>query len=148
MSTLPQHLSLVTLGVADLALARSFYTSLGLEPSGFESEEVVFFDMRGVVLALFSREALAEDAGVSPEGSGFRATSLAFNVSSEAEVAAALNEVEAKGGRIVRAARKAPWGGYSGYFADPDGHLWEVAYNPGFPLDSDGRLQIPPPRRA
>ena len=148
MSMLPQHLSLVTLGVADLARARSFYASLGLEPSGFQSEEVVFFDMNGVVLALFPREALAEDAGVSPEGSGFRAASLAFNVRSEAEVAAALNEVEAKGGRIVRPARKAPWGGYSGYFADLDGHLWEVAYNPGFPLDSDGRLQIPPPRRS
>ena len=145
--TLPQHLSLVTLGVADLARAREFYVSLGLEPSGFESAEVVFFDMNGVVLALFARESLADDANVSPEGSGFRATSLAFNVRTEAEVDEALRDVAAQGGRLVRPARKAPWGGYSGYFADPDGHLWEVAFNPGFPLDSHGRLQIPPPRR-
>lgn len=145
---IPQHLSLVTLGVADLAASRAFYEQLGLVASGFESDSVCFFDMHGTVLGLFGRGALAEDAGVDEAGAGFRGVSCAMNVTSEAAVDAALAHAESCGARLVKPAHRVFWGGYSGYFADPDGHLWEVAYNPGFPLSPDGRLVLPPPAAA
>lgn len=145
MGTVPQKLTLVTLGVADVARSRAFYESLGWRPAAFDSADVAFFDMNGVILSLFGRKALADDAKVPDDGTGFRASALAINLASEAEVDAALAEIAAKGGRIVKAAQKVFWGGYAGYFADPDGHLWEVAFNPFWPLDAQGRPQLPKP---
>lgn len=124
---LPKRLTLVTLGVADVSRARAFYERLGFEAAGIEEESVVFFQLEGSVLALFGREALAEDAGVPHAGEGFRGVCLAVNVDSEAEVDAALRHAESCGATIVKPAHKVFWGGYSGYFADLDGHLWEVA---------------------
>jgi len=145
---LPKRLTLVTLGVADVARARHFYERLGFEPAGVDSDEVVFFQLEGSVLALFGREALAEDAGVPQDGSGFRGVSLALNLASEAEVDEALRHAESCGASIVRPARKVFWGGYAGYFADLDGHLWEVAYNPICPLDENGRMKLPAPKKV
>lgn len=141
----PQRLSLVTLGVADVASARAFYERLGWRAAAFDSGEVAFFDMGGVILGLFGRQPLAADAGVAEQGQGFRATAMAINVATEGEVDAVLTEVAAAGGTIQQAARRVFWGGYSGYFTDPDGHLWEVAHNPFWPLDAHGRPQLPPP---
>lgn len=143
-AALPQRLSLVTLGVADVAAARAFYERLGFKAAGFDSAEVAFFSMTsGVVLALFGRAPLAEDANVPHAGGGFRAVTCAINLESEVAVDRALAFAEGCGARITQPARKVFWGGYSGYFADPDGHLWEVAYNLIFPVDAVGRLQMP-----
>ncbi|MDX2289076.1 MAG: VOC family protein [Hyphomicrobiaceae bacterium] len=140
---IPQRLSLITLGVADVARSRAFYEGLGWISAPFDSESVAFFDMHGVILSLFGREPLADDAHVPAAGSGFRAVAQAINLASRAEVDAVLAEVAAKGGRIVKPAQEVFWGGYSGYFADPDDHLWEVAHNPFWPLDEQGRPQLP-----
>ena len=140
---LPQHLSLVTLGVADVAASRAFYEALGFVAHPFDSKDVAFFDMNGAILSLFGREALANDANVPYEGHGFRGVATAFNLASEAAVDAAFAFVAAKGATIVKPPHSVFWGGYSGYFADPDGHLWEIAYNPFWPLDADGRPQLP-----
>ena len=146
MRTVPQHLSLVTLGVRDVSASRAFYEGLGLIASGFESDDIAFFDMNGTVLALYGREALARDANVPTGGEGFRASACAFNVASETDVDAVIVHAEACGARITRQPERVFWGGYSGYFADPDGHLWEVAYNPITELDEHGRLTVPPPK--
>ncbi len=145
---IPQRVTLITLGVADVAASRRFYEDLGFRPAEFDSEEVAFFDMtNGVALAVFGREALAEDANVpantanSPAG-----ISLAINLDSEVAVDQALAEVASKGARITQPPRKVFWGGYSGYFADPDGYLWEIAYNPLWSVDDRGRMQLPPPK--
>lgn len=145
MGAVPQRLTLVTLGVADVARSRAFYESLGWRPADFENTDVAFFDMNGVILSVFKREALAADARVSDDGTGFRAAALAINLDSKAAVDSALSEISAKGGRIVKPAEKVFWGGYAGYFADPDDHLWEVAFNPFWPLDHEGRPRLPPP---
>ena len=137
------RLTLVTLGVADVARAKAFYTALGFKPSGFANEHVAFFEAGGVVLGLFGWDSLAEDAGVSKAGTGFRGVTLAHNTRTEAEVDAVLAHALACGATLVRSAQKVFWGGYTAYFADPDGHLWEVAYNPGFPLDAAGHLTLP-----
>lgn len=137
------RLSLVTLGVADVARSRIFYERLGFKASSASNENVTFFEAGGVVLGLFGRAALAQDASVPEEGSGFAGVALAHNARSEADVDAILAEAAAAGARIVKPAHRVFWGGWSGYFADPDGHLWEVAHNPFFPLDSAGRLQLP-----
>jgi len=137
------RLSLVTLGVADVARARRFYEAMGLTASSVSEDSVTFFQLGNVVLALFGRDALAADAGVSPDGSGFAGVALAWNVASEGEVDEALSQAVASGGRLVKPGQKVFWGGYCGYFADPDGHLWEVAYNPFFPLDAAGRVSLP-----
>lgn len=142
---LPARINLVTLGVADVAASRRFYERLGFVASGFESEDVAFFDMNGTILGLYGRRPLAEDAGVGDSGEGFRAVSLAINLESKEAVDRALAYVETCGGKLVQPARKVFWGGYSGYFADPDGHLWEIAYNPIFKLDENGRMSLPPP---
>ena len=126
-----QRLSLVTLGVADLDAARRFYEALGWSRSG-DGESVVFFQAGGMVVGLWSRAALAEDSGVEDTG-GWGGVTLAHNVRSAEEVDRLLREVASGGGRIVRPGHKADWGGYTGYFADPDGFLWEVAWNPHFP---------------
>lgn len=127
------RLSLVTLGVSDLARATRFYEEVLRLPRIPTPPEVAFFELGRTWLALFPRESLAADAGVPAEGSGFAGFALAHNVRSEAEVEALLAEVAAAGGRIVKPATRAEWGGTSGYFADPDGFLWEVAWNPDFP---------------
>ena len=136
-----QRLSLVTLGVADLDRARRFYEALGWRRSN-DQAEVVFFQAGGMVLALWSREALAEDAGVPAQGSGFRGIALAYNTRTRDEVDTVLAEAKAAGAEILKPAEDAFWGGYTGYFADPDGHLWEVAWNPDWTITEDGGTRL------
>lgn len=136
-----QRLSLVTLGVADLARARTFYERLGWR--GQEVEETVFFQAGGIGLVLWGRDKVAADAGVQDTNAdGFGGIALAHNVRSAAEVDELLNAAERAGARITQPARETPFG-RAGTFADPDGHVWEIAYNPGFPLDRDGAITIP-----
>lgn len=137
------RISLITLGVADVARARAFYERLGFVASSASNAQVTFFQLGDMALGLFGWDALAADAGVSAERGGFRGVALAQNVRTKADVAALLAEAEAAGGRIVKLAQDVFWGGHSGYFADPDGHLWEVAWNPGFALADDGALKLP-----
>jgi uncharacterized protein len=141
------RISLITLGVADLARSRRFYEDgLGWRPSGASVETTIFYQLGGLALALWARAALAEDAGLGDEaksGSGFGGVALAHNVRTRDEVDAVLAEAERAGGRILAPAKTAEWGGYTGYFADPDGHVWEVAWNPHFALDSAGALRLP-----
>jgi uncharacterized protein len=126
-------ISLVTLGVSELERSRRFYASLGLRERSESNDTVAFIQMGGTVLGLWSLGALAEDAGMAPDGSGFRGFSLAHNVTSKSEVDDVLREVESAGGRLVKPGQDAFWGGYTGYFEDPDGFLWEVAWNPSMP---------------
>ena len=137
------RLTLVTLGVADIARARAFYVALGLPVGAPSNDHVVFFDMDGVILALYGRDALAADAEIPPAGEGFRGVTLAWNVADEAAVDAAFAAALAAGATAVKHPRRAFWGGRSGYFADPDGHLWEIAHNPFFPLDERGIAHLP-----
>lgn len=137
------RITLVTLGVRDLGRSVAFYERLGFPRAVRDAEGVAFFRLGPVVLSLFPRADLAGDAGVPPEGDGFRAVALAHNVRDRDAVKDVLAEAEAAGARIVRPAGDAPWGGRFGYFADPDGHLWEVAWNPGFPLGADGTPRLP-----
>nr|WP_163502972.1 VOC family protein [Halomonas socia] len=134
------RISMITLGVSDLAASVRFYEQgLGL-PRMESPPEVAFFTLNGSWLGLYGREALAEDAGVSDEGAGFAGFTLAHNVASEAAVDAVMAQAIAAGATLVKPAQKVFWGGYSGYFADPDGYLWEVAHNPLFwvgPPDDD-----------
>jgi catechol 2,3-dioxygenase-like lactoylglutathione lyase family enzyme len=123
------YISIVTLGVDDLDRAADFYRELGL-PMRDREGTVVFFELGGAWLSLFPRALLAADAGVDAEGEGFSGVTLAHNVGSREEVDAVLDEALAAGADLVQHARETDWGGYSGYFADPDGHLWEVAWNP------------------
>lgn len=143
----PQRITLITLGVADVAVSRRFYEGLGFRAAGVDGEGVAFFDMNGVVLAVFGRHDLAEDANTEVESGEKRSRiSLAINLESEAAVDAAMTFAAQQGGRVTQPARKVFWGGYAGYFADPDGFLWEIAYNPFWPLDEHGRPQLPPPK--
>ncbi len=134
------RISMITLGVRDLEVAIGFYEKgLGL-PRMDSPPEVAFFTLDGTWLGLYGREALAEDATVPAEGHGFAGVALAHNVASPAEVDALLAQAVAAGARLVKPGQEVFWGGYSGYFADPDGHLWEVAHNPHFwvgPPDRD-----------
>jgi len=134
-----QRLSVVTLGVADLARSRDFYARLGWKPV-FENEGVVFYQAGGLVVALFP--GLAVDAGVEAEGRGPGLLALAHNVRTREEVDAVMAEAEAAGARIAKPAAEAFWGGRTGYFADPDGHLWEIAWNPAWPIDDEGRVRF------
>jgi len=142
------RISLITLGVADVARATAFYTRLGFARAAASNDQITFMQAGGVVLSLFVRRSLAADVGL-PSGSpgadapaGFAGVTLAHNVDSPAQVDAVLAEAVAAGARLVKPGQKVFWGGYSGYFADPDGHLWEVAHNPFFPLDDQGRVQL------
>jgi catechol 2,3-dioxygenase-like lactoylglutathione lyase family enzyme len=127
------RISFVTLGVTDLERSTRFYAEVLRLPRLPTPAGIVFFEMGKTWLALYPRELLAADAGVPAAGSGFPSFTLAHNVRTEAEVGRLLEEVAAGGGRIVKPAQRADWGGHSGYFADPDGFLWEVAWNPHFP---------------
>ncbi|MGL4496244.1 MAG: VOC family protein [Beijerinckiaceae bacterium] len=135
--------SLITLGVADLERARRFYEALGWRASSASQGNVVFFHSAGSALALYPRTLLAEDAQVADSAPGFSGLTLAANQRSEGDVDTLIALAARSGGRIVKPAQKVFWGGYSGYFADPDGHLWEVAHNPFFPIDGDGRMELP-----
>lgn len=138
------YISLITLGVADLERALRFYRDgLHWPVSSASAGDVAFFRTGGVVLALYPRALLAADARLSDTGSGFGGIALAHNVASQEQVDRVLAEVAAAGGTILKPAERAEWGGYSGYFADPDGYPWEVAWNPGFPLAPDGRVTLP-----
>jgi catechol 2,3-dioxygenase-like lactoylglutathione lyase family enzyme len=136
-----QRLSLVTLGVADLDRSRRFYEALGWK-RGNRDDGVVFFQLPGMIFALWSRQALAEDAHVKDGGASFSGMALAYNARSKADVDAVLAEAKRAGARILKPAENVFWGGYCGYFADPDGHPWEVAWNPGWPLDEAGRVSL------
>jgi len=138
------RLSLVTLGVANMARSRAFYEALGFKASAASQDSVTFFAAGGVVLALYGRTELATDAMMSDSGGrGFSGVALAHNCRSEAEVDAVLVEACRAGATLRKPGQKVFWGGYSGYFADPDDHLWEVAYNPFFPFAADGRVILP-----
>ncbi len=160
-------LHLVTLGVTELARSIAFYTAMGLRRRDQGSEKVAFFEAGGVVLSLFDRSALAADAGrcapaaasaeeaapaeLLPRGGvssvpsrpDFSGIALAFNVADEAAVGRVIAKAEAAGATVLKAPQRAFWGGFSGYFADPDGHVWEVAHNPFWPLDASGRPVLP-----
>lgn len=138
-----QHLHLITLGVRDLKKSVDFYTRiLGWKPSSAGNEGVAFLQAGGVVLSLYPRENLAEDAVIAPEGSGFSGFTLAYNAQSESEVDEIIADLKSKGVKIVKKPQKVFWGGYSSYFADPDDYRWEVAYNPFFPFDENGNLKL------
>ncbi len=137
-------LSVVTLGVAHFGRSLDFYKKgLGWPTKATKRNNIAFFRLNGTVLALYNKDSLAEDVGVSPKGSGFPGITLAHNVRSEKEVDTLLSKVPRLGGKVVKKAQKASWGGYSGYFSDPDGHLWEVVYNPFWKLDRKGSIVLP-----
>ncbi|MGV8840042.1 MAG: VOC family protein [Bauldia sp.] len=137
-----QRVSLVTLGVADLDRAAAFYErGLGWR-RGSNNDGVVFFQTPGMIVALWPRADLAADAGLAPEGSGFSGIALAFNARDRAEVDAVLAEAVAAGAKLLKPATETVWGGYAGYFADPDGHVWEVAHNPFWRIDAEGRAWL------
>ena len=137
------RLSIVTLGVGDLDRAARFYAAMGLQRHQGITDGVAFFQIGGIILSLFPRSELAKDAGIDPDGSGFAGIALAYNTRSEAEVDAVLEQAVEAGGTIVRPAGRAFWGGRTGYFADTEGHLWEVAHNPAFPIAADGTIALP-----
>jgi catechol 2,3-dioxygenase-like lactoylglutathione lyase family enzyme len=152
---LDPRISVITLGVDDLERAAAFYEALGLERHRKFSEGVAFFQMGGVILSLFPRDELEKDAGLSAAryeraGSSFvghvdaaPSVVLAYNTRTAEEVADVLALAEKAGGRIVKPAQRAFWGGTSGYFQDTEGNFWEVAHNPDFPLDAEGRISLP-----
>ncbi len=141
---MPASISLITLTVADIARATRFYESLGFQKSKRASQDdVTFLRAGGVVLALWGRQAQIEDAGAETVWTGNGGIVIARNLASEAEVDAAMAQAEASGARILKPAAKAFWGGYNGYFADADGHVWEIAFNPFWSLDERGLVKLP-----
>jgi len=139
----PQRITLLTLGVRDLSAARAFYSRLGWREHPESQPGIAFFQLHGQALALFPMVELAKDQG-RPDGPlGTGAVALAQNFATEAEVDTAFAAALAAGGTALKAPEKVFWGGYSGYWADPDGHVWEVAMNPFWPLASDGSLTLP-----
>ncbi len=138
----PQRVSLITLGVADLERAKTFYGALGWEPTQ-SADGVAFYQMLGAALALYSAEDMALELGRAGQESGSGSIALAQNFRTEAEVDTAFERAIAAGARALKPPQKAFWGGYSGYYADPDGHVWELAMNPFWPLAEDGSLTLP-----
>lgn len=138
----PQRVTLITLGVSDLARSRRFYEALGWRAAQAQ-ESVVFFQMNSMVLGLFGKTDLASDQGRPVAELGTGAMTLAQNFATEAEVDAAWEAAIAAGARPLKRPEKVFWGGFSGYYADPDGHVWEVAMNPYWPLQEDGSLVLP-----
>ena len=139
----PQRVTLITLGVADLPAARAFYGRLGWVEHSQSQPGVAFFQMQGAVLALFGLADLAADQGRAGAALGTGAVTLAQNFATEAEVDMAFRQALDAGGTALKVPEKVFWGGYSGYWADPDGHVWEVAMNPFWPLAADGSLRLP-----
>ena len=137
-----QRLSLVTLGVRDLAASRDFYRNLGWTESSQSMDEVAFFQTGGMVFGLWDRVSLAGDSEVEDTG-GWGGVTLAYNTSSREEVDVVIEEARAAGATIGREPAETFWGGYSGVFIDLDGHPWEVAHNPAWPLDDDGAVRLP-----
>jgi len=142
-----QRISIITLGVKNLAASRRFYVDgLGWKPV-YENKEIIFFQTGGMVFALFLRDKLAEDFQANPATFGRAPVALAYNVRTKNEVDPLMRLSEAAGATILKSARQATWGGYSGYFADPDGFAWEVAWNPDWHMTPDGSIQIPTGRQ-
>ncbi len=137
-----QRVSLVTLGVADLPRARAFYEALGWTTGAGPDDDVAFFQAGGMIVALWSREKLAQDSGVADDG-GWGGVTFAYNTRSPAEVDAVVEEARAAGAAIPREPGETFWGGYSGMFVDPDGHPWEVAHNPRWTIRDDGSVELP-----
>jgi uncharacterized protein len=140
--TFEPRISIITLGVADMRRARAFYETLGFSVGPSSNDNVTFFQAGGMILALYGRAALAEDAHVADSQPGFSGVSIAYNCRSEADVDAMMAHAQVCGATVKKRAQKVFWGGYSGYVADPDGHLWEIAHNPFFPIDGDGRIAL------
>jgi catechol 2,3-dioxygenase-like lactoylglutathione lyase family enzyme len=138
-----QRLTVVTLGVSDLARSRAFYEALGWKTGAAPDDDVVFFQSGGIVFALWGRSQLAEDSGVT-EGQGWGGITLAHNVRSQSEVDSAMSEAAAAGATITRRAGETFWGGYSGVFLDPDGYPWEIAHNPHWTIGEDGSVALNP----
>jgi len=136
-----QRVSLITLGVGDLARARAFYEALGWTTNAEPGDDVAFFQAGGMIVALWGREALAEDSGVEDAG-GFGGIALAHNVGSPAEVDEVMAQAQAAGATVTRPGATTFWGGYSGVFLDLDGHVWEVAHNPHWTLAEDGSVSL------
>lgn len=137
------RITLVTLGVADVGASRAFYRRLGWKESSASQDSTAFFQLGAIVLSLYGADALAEDAHLPPKVPGFGGITLAINVRDKADVAAYLAEAERCGAAILKPAQDVFWGGHSGYFADPDGYPWEVAWNPFFPMDDSGTVRLP-----
>ncbi|WP_439155726.1 VOC family protein [Yoonia sp.] len=138
----PQRVTLITLGVADLDRSKAFYGALGWTPTADEGE-VAFYQINGMALGLFGRDALASDQGRPDVPLGTGAMTLAQNFATETEVDTAFAAAIEAGATALKAPEKVFWGGYSGYYADPDGHVWELAHNPFWPLNPDGSLTLP-----
>jgi len=138
-----QRITLLTLGVEDLERSTAFLERLGWKRSVRRAEGISFFQCGAVAMALYPAAALARDTGIAASDTGLGGFAIAYNTRSKEEVDAVLAEAEAAGAEIVKPAEEAFWGGYSGYFRDPDGHLWEVAWNPDFPLDETGAVRLP-----
>lgn len=137
-----QRLTIISLGVQDLEAATHFYeTKFGWQKNDSSNENITFFTLNGILLGLYNRAALAEDAEVPEAGNGFRGVTIAHNARSEAEVDTIINDLREKGVNIIKEPSKVFWGGYSSYIADLDGHLWEIAYNPYLPLDEQGNAK-------
>jgi uncharacterized protein len=136
-----QRLSLVTLGVSDLARARAFYEALGWKTGAAPADDVVFFQAGGMIVALWGRDQLAEDSAVSDSG-GWGGVTLAYNTRSTQEVDAVIEEARTAGAEIGREPAPTFWGGYSAVFLDPDGHPWEVAHNPHWTIEDDGSVKL------
>ncbi len=136
-----QRLSLVTLGVNDLARARSFYEALGWQSRAAPEDDVVFFQAGCMIVALWDRDKLADDSGVEDHG-GWGGVTLAYNARSPKDVDEVLGQARSAGASISREGGRTFWGGYSGVFVDPDGHPWEVAHNPGWRVDQDGSVHL------
>ena len=138
-----QRISLITLGVSNLERSGKFYERLGWRRAVANAEGIIFFQAGAMALALYPRSHLAKDAHAPPDGHGFAGISLAYNARTRDEVDKVMAEAEAAGAKILKPAQDAFWGGYSGYFADPDDFAWEVAWNPSFPIAADGSLRLP-----
>jgi uncharacterized protein len=142
--SIPARINLVTLGVSDVARSTAFYGALGWTPADGSQPEITFLQLGPVVLALFGHDDLADDAHLPRQPQPlFRGVSLAINLEDEAAVDAAMAAAAAAGATVVKPAERVFWGGYSGYVADPDGHLWEIAHNPHWTIGADGLVRLP-----